>query len=146
MSSNNGNGSHRFRPFVRITHNVKEVVRDQALGPLTLVVGEEASYKTSTADAIKLALTGLHPIGKNPSDLIKLAANPEAGITVRLDSTEGSAEWRLKIDPRSGKPQRPHPPQFEGALATLDDDERYCILPSLSVRELMASARGERKA
>lgn len=136
--------SPQFTHFTHITGNVKERY-DLALGKLTCITGDEASYKTAIADGIVLALTGAHHIGKNPSDLIQLAADPLVGIQVTLQGASGTAHWRLNINPETGKAMRPNPPVFEGALASLSDDERYCIIPTLAVRDLLRGAKSEKK-
>lgn len=132
--------------FTALTSNVKEVVKELPLGPLTAIVGEEGTYKSSLSIAMRLALTGRYePVGHNPSDLIALAADALVGIEVRLSGKSGLAEWRLKVDPETGKPKKSVPPHFEGEIGNLTEDERYCIVPTDSVRDLLKSARGDKK-
>lgn len=135
-----------LRPFTVLTADVKERVERLTLGKMTAVVGEEASYKSSIGIAARLALTGQYdPIGKLPSDLIKLAADPLVGVHTTLSGPDGTAEWKLVVDPETGKPKRPSSPHFEGRLGALTDDQRYCIIPTDSIRDLLKNAKGERK-
>lgn len=134
-----------LRGLTKISYNVKEKVQNLPLGPLTCICGEEGSFKSATGIAIRLALTGQYdPIGKNPSDLIKLAADPALGIRVFAESPDGTAEWRLEVGP-SGAAKRSSAPTFTGKYAELTDDQRYCIIPSDSVRDLLKNAKGEKK-
>lgn len=111
-----------------------------------VIAGEEESFKSAIAIGVRLALTGEYDlIGKQPSDLLKLAADPEQGIHVEIQGVGWSAEWNLRVDPSTGKAKKPDRPIFSGALAKLTDDERYCIIPTNSVRDLMKNARGDRK-
>jgi len=136
-----------YQPFTSLTGDVKRRVKDLSLGPLTRIVGEEGAYKSAIAIAVKLALTGEYDaVGKLPSELLTLAADQSLGIEVTLSGPSGDAEWRLPVDPDTGKAKRPDRPVFSGAIASLTEDERYCIVPTDAVRDLLKNAKGERKA
>lgn len=131
--------------FTHIESNVKEKI-SVSLGPLTAISGEEASYKSAIGIAMRLALTGEYEaVGKHPSDLMTLAEDALVGITVLLEGESGKAEWRLRVDQDSKKPKKPEPPHFEGPIAKLTEDERYRIIPTDSVRDLLKNAKGEKK-
>lgn len=135
-----------FRPFTSLCANVKKEFDNIPLRALTCIAGEEASYKSAIGIAIRLALTGeYHPVGKLPSSLLRLAEDPLVGIQTTLQGPDGTAEWRLEVKPNTGKAMRPQPPVFEGKLSSLTEDEKYCIIPSDSVRDLLSNAKGERK-
>jgi hypothetical protein len=135
--------THRIRPFTSLKTNVK-VQTEVPLGPLTLIVGEAESGKSAIGnDSVRLALTGKHKVGHNPSDLLQLALNPRAGLEVRMDGPDGAATWALKVGP-DGKAKRPDAPDFTGALANLTEDERAHLLPTYSLSDFM-QARGQKK-
>jgi hypothetical protein len=135
-----------LRHFTSYTGNVKEALKELPLSGLNAIVGEEATYKSTIAIGIRLALSGKYePVGSLPSDLISLAADPLVGIHCLLSGPDGFAEWRLKVDPETAKPKRPEPPHFEGPINALSEDERYCIIPTDSVRDLLKGARGDKK-
>lgn len=144
-NQHNSPAQAKLRAFTAYTGNVKERLNELPLGPLTAIVGEEATYKSTIAIGIRLALTGAYDaIGKVPSDLLVLAADPSVGIETTLSGPDGVAYWRLRVDPE-GKAKKPERPRFEGAISSLSDVERAKIIPSDSVRELLKDARGERK-
>jgi hypothetical protein len=135
--------THRIRPFTSLKTNVK-VQTEVPLGPLTLIVGEAESGKSAIGnDSVRLALTGKHKVGHNPSDLLQLALNPRSGLEVRMDGPDGAATWTLKVGP-DGKAKRPDAPDFTGALANLTEDERAHLLPTYSLSDFM-QARGQKK-
>lgn len=135
----------KFRPFTSYSGNVREEVRDLPLARLTAIVGPAASGKSSIGIGMKLALTGQYaPVGKLPSRLLGLAANPDLGIQVHLSGPDGTASWELRVK-HDGTAVKPTDPVFSGPIAELSDDERYCILPSVSIRELLKDAKGEKK-
>lgn len=135
--------THRIRPFTSLKTNVK-VQAEVPLGPLTLIVGEAESGKSAIGnDSVRLALTGKHKVGHNPSDLLQLALNPRTGLEVRMDGPDGAATWTLKVGP-DGKAKRPDAPDFTGALANLTEEERAHLLPTYSLSDFM-QARGQKK-
>jgi len=135
--------THRIRPFTSLKTNVK-VQAEIPLGPLTLIVGEAESGKSAIGnDSVRLALTGKHKVGHNPSDLLQLAVNPRNGLEVRMEGPDGAATWTLKVG-SDGKAKRPDAPDFTGSLAALSEDERAHLLPTYSLSEFM-QARGQKK-
>lgn len=134
-------------PYVSsVSTTLKKVYKDLQLEPLTCIVGEEESFKSAIGDSLLLAWTGKHPIGHNPSDLIKLAADPSLGIEINLQGPGVSAYWRLPIDPETGKAKKPTGPVLSGeALAHLTDEQRLAIIPSGPVRDLLKNAKGPTK-
>lgn len=72
--------------------NFKGFTGSRALGPLTVIVGDNFTGKTTIPDAIRLALTGYLPqIGKLPGATYgALAGNPDdagtMGVSVRFDT------------------------------------------------------------
>ena len=136
----------QYYHFTSYSGSVKERIKNLSLGPLTCITGPEASYKSSIGIGMRLALTGLYePIGKLPSELIKLAADKTLGINATLQGPDGDAEWNLFVDPDTGKAQKPGSPKFSGKIDALTPDERYCIIPTDSLRDLLKNAKGDRK-
>lgn len=136
-----------FEPFTCLTADVKRQVKNLSLAGLTRIVGEEAAYKSAIALAVRLAVSGEYDaVGKLPSELLTLAADKSLGMEITLSGPSGTAEWRLLVDPDTGKAKRPNPPTFEGRIASLTDDERFCIIPTDAIRELLKNTRSERGA
>ncbi len=133
------------RPFTSYSGSVKEKIENLSLGPLTAIIGDEATYKSAIVIGMRLALTGKYePVGAQPSDLLRLAANASHGIDAHLSGPDGSAAWRLRVD-ESGKAKRPESPRYEGTIGSIEEEQRGYIIPTDSVRDLLKNARGERK-
>lgn len=133
-----------MNPFQWITSNVKNQYEPVPISALTLIVGPEETGKTALGlDSVRLALTGRHRIGHNPSDLLQLAANPNRGIDVKLEGPSGTAHWSLQVG-SDGKAKRPESPRFTGELDRLTPAERERIIPTYGVQEFLA-AKGQKK-
>lgn len=121
----------RFRPFELLTSDIKEEIRDLPLAAKVAICGPPASGKSALTSAIRLALTGRHPRGHNPSDLIELAANPDSGIRIRLQSADGTCEFIVPSGPK--KPLW----HWEGAIAAVPQDARGAMLPMDTIHEMV---------
>lgn len=133
-----------MKHFSRYSGNLKETLKDLKLGRMTCITGDETSYKSAIQIGIRLALTGsFADAGALPSVLQELAADPSVGIHVSLTNEDAqSAEWTLPVD-KEGKAKRPGPPIYSGFQLT--EAERYCIIPSVSVKNLLQTARSDTK-
>lgn len=128
----------RWPVFTKLVTNVKsaeEITVD--LGPLTAFVSKHNRALKSAlgSDAIRLALTGKHPIGPNPSDLIGLAGPEATELTATLANGEAAAKFSMPI--KDGKAKRPSVSAL-GPLATLDDSGREQLIPTLAFRDLIS--------
>ena len=101
--------------FTHIRSNVKVPV-DAKLKQLNLVVGDNRSGKSSVvSDAIRLALTGKHPMGHHASQLANLA--PKGADQLYVELTNGTSEAKFYVDNLQSKPKKPrHSSPFEGQL------------------------------
>ena len=101
--------------FTHIRSNVKVPV-DAELKQLNLVVGDNRSGKSSVvSDAIRLALTGKHPMGHHASQLANLA--PKDADQLYVELTNGTSEAKFYVDNLQSKPKKPrHSSPFEGQL------------------------------
>ena len=101
--------------FTHIRSNVKVPV-DAELKQLNLVVGDNRSGKSSiVSDAVRLALTGKHPMGHHASQLANLA--PKGADQLYVELTNGTSEAKFYVDNLQSKPKKPrHSSPFEGQL------------------------------
>ena len=131
--------------FTHYSGNCKTTYDDLTLGRRTVITGPETSYKSAISIGIRLALTGQFPdVGSFPSDLQSLADEPTGGMLQRLSGPMGSFTWELPVGPE-GKAKTPIGPDVDGELASLTEDERYCMIPSVAMTDLLKGAKGDRK-
>lgn len=124
----------QLQPFTRCRTNLKGGF-DIALGTCTYVHGPNKARKTSILDTIRLALTGKHSIGRNPSDLFELTPADHQYLDALLTGPSGAAHWRLEAP--EGVPKRPKSPSFSGDLAQIPDDVRDHILAVDGIAEML---------
>lgn len=126
--------------FRKVESNVKGGVA-VPLSPCTAIVSEKnRAGKTAVLDAIRLALSGAHPVGPHAADL--------AGLTA-----DGSLPWAKLIGDKSGAemefPSGRKTPKHEltGELASLSGAALTNLLPQVAMRDLLtlgtAKAREE---
>ena len=108
--------------FTHIKSNVKVPV-DSDLKQLNLVVGDNRSGKSSVVtDAIRLALTGKHPIGHHAKQLAGLAPTDAEQLYVEL--TNGNSQAKFYVDNLQSKPKKPrHSSPYEGGMPLAVADE-----------------------
>lgn len=114
-----------MQPFTQLESNVKGAVNID-LGPLTCIVGGNQVGKSSHLDTIRLAITGKHPVGANPSDLVELLPPNADRLYARLRSSDGSLAWDMTVD--EGRPRRSAGVQGHGVFQGLSADERQSML------------------
>lgn len=96
------------------------------LAPCTVITGASRVGKTSVLDTIRLALTGKHPVGSSPSDLMELAPDGAEQVFAELIGPMGSVSWRMDIV--EGKPKRSRGVACQGAFSDLSDEQLASIL------------------
>lgn len=117
-------------PFHRVySASIKGGV-DSKLGPCTAVVGANRAGKTAVLDAIRLALTGTHPVGAHYADLLALTGGrpPDAhlvGVSAEAHATTPSGRKSLDV-------------AHSGALSRLTPAQQAALLPLASIRDLLA--------
>lgn len=133
--------------FTSLRANVKDQI-DTGLDACTALIGPARSYKTAILDAVRLALTGRHPVGATPSALLGLLSKEDREnglpLTVSLQGVEGFCEWTLPMDGQ--KPKKPGDPVFTGKLELLSDMERSRVVPEAPIKDLLTGAAKGREA
>lgn len=115
----------RPQPFERLLSNVKGLI-DIELGPCTVIVGANFVGKTSVLDTIRLAVTGKHPVGAHPRDLVELLPDGADHLYATLQGPSGVLSWRMDVV--EGRARRSKGVSAQGAFVGLSDDERASIL------------------
>jgi hypothetical protein len=101
------------------------------LAKKTAVIGENKSGKSSIREAIELAMTGKHPRGHHLKDMLALAPEGADELFAELEGASG------KMTYRAAHGVEPHSCPLAGSpLAALGEDDKYRMLPALSMREL----------
>ena len=111
--------------FERLISNVKGTT-DIELAPTTCIVGANQVGKSSILDTIRLAITGKHPVGPHPSDLMELAPEGSDRLYAELHGSSGSLVWDMAID--NGRPRRSVGVIGHGTFAGLSAAVRQSML------------------
>lgn len=131
------NGTARIAAFTKLTTNVKTQICDE-LGPITAFLGANFSGKTARLDAIRLALTGKHPVGPHGSDLMELVPENAASLFATLEGPSGMSTFKLNIDAAKGKAEKPLPAERFGLFRELmTDADMENILPAQTMSSLI---------
>jgi len=138
----------QYTAFQYLKSNVKDDALETGLDPCTAIVGPGRSYKTAIIDSVRLALSGRHPVGKDPKDLALLrgVSTRDAGspLLVSLQGPDGFAEFTVPMN--GGRPRRPDSPKFEGKLSALTEAQRDRMLLPVPVGDLMTGGSRGRAA
>ena len=118
------------QPFTRVYSSSIKGGFDVNLGLCTAIVGENRAGKTAVLDAMRLALTGQHPVGPHYADLLALTG----GLTPNAHLTGPDAEAHATVQAGRKSLDLAH----SGALAGLTTAQRAALLPLSSVRDLLA--------
>tara|TARA_R110002110_G_scaffold16569_11_gene71657 strand:- start:4106 stop:5851 length:1746 start_codon:yes stop_codon:yes gene_type:complete len=138
----------QYTAFRYLKSNVKDDTLETGLDPCTAVVGPGRTYKTAIIDSVRLALSGRHPVGKDPKDLALLrgvtARSMGSPLLVSLQGPDGFAEFTVPME--GGRPKRPDSPKFEGKLSALTEAQRDRMLLPVPVGDLMTGGSRGRAA
>lgn len=123
-------------PAAILRTNVKGQSQDVVLAACNLITGENRHGKTAILDAVRLALTGKHPVGPHGKDLMELAPAGAQGLYAELEAPS----WGSKFALVAGK--KPAPLEVKGVPA--DSEER--IMPALAMRSFLVGDKLAREA
>ncbi|APU88860.1 hypothetical protein Rctr197k_029 [Virus Rctr197k] len=151
-SGGSGSGDERVlvEPFNYISTNIKGRSEHALTSRCVAFVGRNRRGKTAQLDAIRLALTGKHPVGPHGSDLFELA--PENALTLFASLRGPNTSTAFTVEVEGGKPRKPpEKPDRTGALKTIEglsgSDKLFeNMLPTLSMRDLVKGATLTREA
>ena len=88
--------------FNRLVTNVKGADSID-LAPYMVITGGMRVGKSSILDTIRLAITGKHPVGANPSDLSELLPPDAEELYAELHAADGALKWRMDAPRGKGK-------------------------------------------
>lgn len=114
-----------LRPFTQLRTNVKGAA-SLDLAPCTCIVGDNLKGKTSILDTIRLAVTGKHPVGANPRDLVELLPAGAEQLYAELRGPDGAFLWSM--DAPGGRGRRSKGVNCLGAFEEWDDAQRAAVL------------------
>ena len=146
----NNNGRLLVPPFDYLSGNVKGRFEHRFTSRCIAFVGPNRRGKTARLDAIRLALTGKHPVGPHGTDLFQLAPESALSLSAVLRGAELSTSFVVEVE--GGKPRKPpERPDRTGVLKTIEglpgSDRLFeNMLPTLSMRDLIKGATLTREA
>lgn len=111
--------------FESLRSNVKGLL-DIQLGPCTCITGGNRIGKSSVLDTVRLAVTGKHPVGAHPSDLLELAPAGADQLYAELAGPSGRLAWRMDI--HQGKARRSQGVMAEGFFSRFTAEQRASML------------------
>lgn len=119
--------------FTQVRSNIKGGF-DVKLAPLTAVVGKNRSRKTAILDALRLALTGTHPIGSQPAKLMELVPRGSKELQVDLVSSDSHLKVRVTGTRASAtKLER----TVKGTLESLSQEHFDALVPNMALADLL---------
>lgn len=125
--------------FTQIVSNVKGGF-DLRLAPLTAIVGKNRSRKTAVLDALRLALTGTHPIGGQSSRLMELVPRSEEKLQVKLLARDSTVTFEVTGTRASAKAPAW---EFAGQLGELSPEQRGHLVPNIALADLLKLSPAE---
>jgi hypothetical protein len=121
--------------YIKEIHaNVKTQISLKNLTPCVLVVGDNYDGKTGVVSAIRLALTGTHPVGATAKKIATLARRGDSELYSRIVFDDGE-ESSYAVDGVNNARPKIHPPNMTANLQMLIDPDR--VMPLFSSRELL---------
>lgn len=123
-----------FKPFTHVRTSIKGGI-EAILSPCTAIIGPNRAMKTAVLDAIRLALTGGHPIGANGVDLMRLVPESCGTLSAELTGPSGHAVFEVE-----GSRARAKAPRWNltGALGELSKGDLARVLPTEALGDLLS--------
>lgn len=156
MNESNGtksNGGERLivDAFDYLAGNTKGRFEHRLGAKCVAFVGKNRRGKTARLDAVRLALTGKHPVGPHGTDLFELAPENALSLSAALRGP-GDLKSEFRVEVEGGKPRKPpEKPDRGGALKTIEllpgSDKLFeNMMPTLSMRDLIRGSTLTREA
>lgn len=147
----NGNGRRIVAAFDYLAGNTKSRFEHRLTSKCIAFVGKNRRGKTARLDAVRLALTGKHPVGPHGTDLFELAPENALSLSAALRGP-GDLKSEFRVEVEGGKPRKPpEKPDRGGSLKAIEampgSDKLFeNMMPTLSMRDLIRGSTLTREA